>query len=101
MVIERLRQSILLGKWSPRRWSAIGPPRPRFARVMQKGESTASLARDHAILRGPLVVTPLQSYDVHQMVSMTGMTASMRHTGRVFAVTWTGTQVPDLLHNRF
>jgi Protein of unknown function (DUF2844) len=62
------------------------------------GANTSSLARDHAALRGTLVVTPMQGYDVHQIVSASGVTVReyATHTGGVFAVTWSGPQVPDL-----
>jgi hypothetical protein len=62
------------------------------------GENVGSLARDHEALRGTLVVTPMPSYEVHQMVSSSGVTVReyATHTGGVFAVTWSGTQVPDL-----
>jgi len=62
------------------------------------GENTGSLAHDHGALRGTLVVMPMQGYDVHQIVSAAGSTVReyATHTGGVFAVTWSGTQVPDL-----
>jgi Protein of unknown function (DUF2844) len=62
------------------------------------GDNTGSLARDHAALRGTLVVTPMQGYDVHQIVSAAGVTVREYATpvGGVFAVTWSGPQVPDL-----
>jgi membrane-bound ClpP family serine protease len=62
------------------------------------GENAGSLARDHEALRGMLIVTPMQGYDVHTMVGASGVTVReyAAHTGNVFAVTWSGTQVPDL-----
>jgi hypothetical protein len=62
------------------------------------GETTGSLARDHEALRGTLVVMPMQGYDVHQIVGTSGVTVREYATrmGGVFAVTWSGTQVPDL-----
>ena len=62
------------------------------------GENIASLARDHEALRATLLVTPMQGYDVHQLVSASGVTVReyATHTGHVFAVTWSGMQVPDL-----
>jgi len=63
------------------------------------GENIGSLARDYEALRGAtLLVTPMQTYDVHRMVSASGVTVReyVTHTGNVFAVTWSGTQVPDL-----
>jgi len=62
------------------------------------GENTDSLPRDYAAMSGTLSVTPMQSYDVHQIVSSTGTTVReyATHAGRVFAVTWSGSQVPDL-----
>ena len=62
------------------------------------GENTDSLVRDHAEITGALIVTAMQAYDVHQIVSSTGITVReyATHAGRIFAVTWTGSQVPDL-----
>lgn len=62
------------------------------------GENVASPARDHEALRGTLAVTPMQRYDVHEIVTASGVTVReyAAHTGPVFAVTWSGTQVPDL-----
>jgi hypothetical protein len=62
------------------------------------GENIGSPARDHDALRGTLVVMPMQGYEVHQIVSAAGVTVReyATHTGGVFAVTWSGTQVPDL-----
>ena len=62
------------------------------------GGNTGSLVRDHAAMSGSLIVTPMQAYDVHQMVSSTGITVReyATHAGRIFAVTWSGSQVPDL-----
>lgn len=97
-------------------WSAV---RPRAASAMQAaaallmlafvvapiqraqaalGDATASVARDHAALRGTLVVLPMQNYDIHQMVSAAGVTVReyVTRAGSVFAITWMGTQVPDL-----
>jgi hypothetical protein len=62
------------------------------------GEKAGSVARDHQALRGTLAVTPMHGYDVHQMVSASGVTVReyATNTGGVFAVTWSGAQVPDL-----
>jgi len=62
------------------------------------GASNASAARDHEALRGTLAVTPMQRYEVHQIVSASGVTVReyATHTGPVFAVTWSGPHVPDL-----
>lgn len=58
----------------------------------------ASVEHDHAVLRGSLASLPMQSYDVHEMASESG--AMVREYaargGTVFAVTWSGSQVPDL-----
>ncbi len=62
------------------------------------GGNAASLARDQEALRGTLVVMPMPSYDVHQIVSASGVTVReyATHTGAVFAIAWSGAQVPDL-----
>ncbi len=62
------------------------------------GENVSSVARDHAALHGSLVSTPMQQYDVQEMVTDTGTRVReySAHGGPVFAVTWSGTQVPDL-----
>ena len=62
------------------------------------GENTGSLAHDQEALRGTLVVTPMQGYEVHKIVGAAGVIVReyATHMGAVFAVTWSGTQVPDL-----
>ena len=50
------------------------------------GENAGSPARDHEALRGTLVVMPMQGYDVHPIVSASGVTVReyATHTGGVF-----------------
>jgi hypothetical protein len=71
---------------------------PLEAALAALGENIGSLARDHEALRATLLVRPMHGYDVHEMVSASGVTVREYATqaGNVFAVTWSGTQVPDL-----
>lgn len=70
---------------------------PLTAAQAALGENAGSPERDHEVLRGSLVVMPTQRYDVHQM-SVSGVTVReyATRTGGVFAVTWSGTHIPDL-----
>ncbi|MEO7207346.1 MAG: DUF2844 domain-containing protein [Steroidobacteraceae bacterium] len=62
------------------------------------GEHVSSVAHDHAALHGSLISTPMQQYDVQEMMTDTGTRVReySAHGGPVFAVTWSGAQVPDL-----
>lgn len=62
------------------------------------GESSASVARDHAAMQGTLSVTSAQSFDVHEIKVAGGQTVREYATraGTIFAVTWHGTRTPDL-----
>lgn len=61
------------------------------------GQAVDSVQRDQASLQGTLTVTPMQSYDLHQIT--TGNTVVREYVSRagtVFAVTWSGRSGPDL-----
>ncbi len=62
------------------------------------GETTASIARDKAAMRGVQQITPMQSYDVHRLVDPIGGVVHeyADRAGNVFAVTWHGQHSPDL-----
>jgi len=63
------------------------------------GEPVASVARDHAALRGTaLTVSPAGSFDVHETTLEDGTRVRQYAApgGTVFAVAWTGTSLPNL-----
>ncbi|HVC02607.1 MAG TPA: DUF2844 domain-containing protein [Steroidobacteraceae bacterium] len=62
------------------------------------GGGSASIAKDQAAMRGILSVTPMQSFAVHRLVDPAGQTVReyADRTGRIFAVTWSGSHSPDL-----
>lgn len=62
------------------------------------GGNAASVANDRAALRGQLVSTLRQQYDVHRITTPTGTTVReyVTRQGTVFAVTWEGATPPDL-----
>lgn len=62
------------------------------------GGGRASIVKDQAAMRGVLSVTPMQSFTVHRLVDPTGQTVReyADRTGRIFAVTWSGSHSPDL-----
>lgn len=63
------------------------------------GDPVASVARDHAQLRGTaLVVTPLQAYDRHEITTDDGTRVReyVSRAGTVFGVTFAGPSLPDL-----
>lgn len=70
-------------------------PQPALAAL---GGPDASVAMDHAVLRGTLSVTPMQAFDVHRIAGDGGQTVREYATrqGRIFAVTWHGPRSPDL-----
>jgi hypothetical protein len=61
------------------------------------GESGVSIARDRAALRSSLNTLSMQGYDVQELTTESGATVrEYVASGTVFALTWNGTQVPDL-----
>lgn len=63
------------------------------------GDPVATVARDHAELRGTaLVVTPLQAYDRHEITTDDGTRVReyVSRAGTVFGVTFAGPSLPDL-----
>jgi hypothetical protein len=62
------------------------------------GESGVSIARDRAALRSSLNTISMKGYDVQELTNESGATVREYVTaaGTVFALTWNGTQVPDL-----
>ncbi len=75
--------------------ATLAPSRAAFAAL---GENMASVAHDKAMLRGTLSVVPMQTYEVHEIRAASGQTVReyAARSGKVFAVTWNGTQVPNL-----
>ena len=62
------------------------------------GDSSASIAADHAQLRGTLRVRHQAECDVHEMVAAGGVVLReyVAPNGMVFAVSWQGPAVPDM-----
>ena len=62
------------------------------------GEHVASVERDQAVLHGSRATALLQNYNIEEIVSASGATVReyVTHTGDVFAVTWSGSQTPNL-----
>jgi hypothetical protein len=62
------------------------------------GGDLASIARDHESLRASVTVMPTVAYDRHELTTTTGTRVReyADRTGKVFAVTWQGRQLPDL-----
>jgi hypothetical protein len=62
------------------------------------GESGVSIARDRAALRSSLSTISMKGYDVQELRTESGATVReyVTSAGTVFALTWNGTQVPDL-----
>jgi Protein of unknown function (DUF2844) len=62
------------------------------------GGDTASVASDADALQGVIHSTPLQHYDIHEIMSANGMRLRefQNRSGVVFAVVWSGPAMPDL-----
>jgi len=61
------------------------------------GEGADSVQRDQTSLQGTLVVTPMESYDLHEITSANSVVREyVSHAGNVFAITWSGRSGPDL-----
>jgi hypothetical protein len=62
------------------------------------GESGVSIARDREVLRSSLKTISMKGYDVQELTNESGATVReyVTSAGTVFALTWSGTQVPDL-----
>ncbi len=75
--------------------AALVATRPAAAAL---GDTVASVAKDQVAVRGTLTVTPMQSFDVHQLVDAHGQTVReyADRAGTIFAVTWNGPRSPDL-----
>lgn len=70
---------------------------PQPARAALGGD-LGSVDRDHAALQAQRVVTPMPSYDRHELTAASGLRIReyVDRSGRVFAVSWQGPQLPDL-----
>ena len=63
------------------------------------GGDVASIAHDHETLRATDIVTSTVLYDLHEAQSPTGVRVreyADRASGKVFALTWQGPQLPDV-----
>src|SRR6266404_4959498 len=74
---------------------ALAQPTAAYAAL---GESSVSIARDRAALRSSLNTVSMKGYVVHELTTESGATVReyVTSAGTVFALTWNGTQVPDL-----
>ncbi len=68
---------------------------PAFAGL---GADRASVATDSAQLHATVQAVPLQSYDIHEITTDTGIAVReyVSRAGTVFAVSWSGPVLPDL-----
>jgi hypothetical protein len=75
-------------------WALVRPT----AAYAGLGESSDSIARDRAAMRSSLNTVSMKGYDVHELTSESGAMVREYATlgGTVFALTWSGTQLPDL-----
>ena len=64
------------------------------------GDDVAVVEQDRARMHASAQVRRLASYQVHELVTPTGVTVRefVGETGKVFAVTWSGGWRPDLRH---
>ena len=60
------------------------------------GDEVASVERDRAVLNGVTQVSAGDGYEVHEIAHASGSVRQYVAGGRVFAVTWEGSAVPDL-----
>ncbi len=62
------------------------------------GADRTSVASDSALLHARVQAVPLQSYDIHEITTDTGIAVReyVSRSGTVFAVSWSGPVMPDL-----
>jgi hypothetical protein len=75
--------------------AVLAPPRPAHAAL---GAGVDSLVADQAILGGADVVTPMTTYDLHEIKAASGTSVReyVSREGTVFAVSWGGPSHPNL-----
>jgi hypothetical protein len=75
-------------------WALVRPT----AAYAGLGDSSVSIARDRAAMRSSLNTVSMKGYDVQELTDESGATVReyVSSAGTVFALTWSGTQVPDL-----
>jgi hypothetical protein len=87
-ILPRLAVSLLCA-------AVLAVPRPVHAAL---GAGLDSLVGDQAVLGGADVVTPMTTYDLHQIKAASGTTVReyASRQGTVFAISWQGPSHPNL-----
>jgi hypothetical protein len=87
-ILPRITGALLCG-------AILATPRPAHSAL---GAGVDSLAQDQQVLGGADVVTPMTTYDLHEIRAPSGTTVReyVSREGTVFAVSWQGPSHPSL-----